>query len=75
MTIHTPALSQAPGTCSHHRPPRRGLSHMVGSGRQGLRHVPAVSMPRAAHPPSLPLRPLHGGTQPASGDTLSTLKW
>lgn len=40
---------------------------MAGSGRQGLRRVPAVSMPRAARPPSLPLCPLHGGTQPASG--------
>ena len=61
MTIHTPALSQAPGTCSHHRPLRRGLSHMVGSGRQGLRRVPAVSMPRAAiHLPCLCARYMGG---------------
>lgn len=55
MIVHTPALSQVPGTCSHHRPQGGGcptwrgaddgLSHMVGSGRQGLRRAPAVSVP------------------------------
>lgn len=42
MIVHTPALSQVPGTCSHHRPQGGGcptwrgadggLSHVAGSG-------------------------------------------